>query len=295
MRSCNERESETRISRGDPLGRPASLPTEKIYNIPNRAIQRIAPTPMPTNPEERLQKIIAKAGIASRRAAEQLILEGQVKVNGKVVTELGTKANVATDRITVGNKTIKAALLETTVLLLNKPKGYITTRDDPQNRPTVMDLIPVRYRNLHPVGRLDGDTSGVLLLTDDGELTQLLTHPSHNIEKVYAARVRGEVSPENLRKLIEGVRIEINEKWVIAKAKRARVAAKTDKNSLIEVTLQEGKNRQVRRMLEAIGHPVSALRRTHFAGIEVEELRSGMYRELLPTEVKQLKKRAKGK
>jgi pseudouridine synthase len=247
---------------------------------------------MPPNPEERLQKIIAKAGIASRRGAEQLILEGQVKVNGKIVTELGTKADIATDRITVGNKTIKPALLETTVLLLNKPKGYITTRDDPQNRPTVMDLIPVRYRNLHPVGRLDGDTSGVLLLTDDGELTQLLTHPSHNIEKIYAARVRGEVPPEKLQKLIEGVRIEINEKWVIAKAKRARVIAKTDKNSLVEVTLQEGKNRQVRRMLEAVGHPVSALRRTHFAGIETEELRSGMYRELLPAEVKQLKKRA---
>lgn len=247
---------------------------------------------MPTNTEERLQKIIAKAGIASRRGAEQLILEGQVKVNGVVVTELGTKADVATDRITVGNKTIKSVLLETTVLLLNKPKGYITTRDDPQNRPTVMDLIPVRYRNLHPIGRLDGDTSGVLLLTDDGELTQLLTHPSHNIEKVYAARVRGEVSPENLRKLIDGVRIEINEKWVVAKAKRARVAAKTDKNCLVEVTLQEGKNRQVRRMLEAVGHPVSALRRTHFAGIETEELRSGMYRELLTAEVKQLKKRA---
>jgi 23S rRNA pseudouridine2605 synthase len=242
--------------------------------------------------EERLQKIIARAGIASRRAAEELIRDGQVKINGKVVTELGIKANAATDRITVGNKTIKPALLETTVLLLNKPKGYITTRDDPQNRPTVMDLLPARYRHLHPVGRLDGDTSGVLLLTDDGELTQLLTHPSHDIEKVYAARVRGEVKPETLRRLIDGVRIEINEKWVLAKAKRARAAAKTDKNSLVEITLQEGKNRQVRRMLEAVGHPVSALRRTHFAGIETEELRSGMYRELLATEVKQLKKRA---
>ena len=247
---------------------------------------------MPTNTEERLQKIIAKAGIASRRGAEQLILDGQVKVNGTIVTELGTKADVFADRITVGTKTIKPALLETTVLLLNKPKGYITTCDDPQNRPTVMDLLPARYNKLHPVGRLDGDTTGVLLLTDDGELTQLLTHPSHRIEKVYAARVRGEVKPETLRKLIEGVRIEINEKWVVAKAKKARVVAKTDKNNLVEIVLQEGKNRQVRRMLEAVGHPVSALRRTHFAGIETEELRSGMYRELLPTEVKQLKKRA---
>jgi 23S rRNA pseudouridine2605 synthase len=250
---------------------------------------------MTINNEERLQKIIAKAGIASRRAAEELIRDGKVKINGKVVTELGTKANIATDRITVSGKTLKAALLDTTVLLLHKPKGYITTRDDPQNRPTVMDLIPARYRHLHPVGRLDGDTTGVLLLTDDGELTQLLTHPSHDIEKVYAARVRGEVKPETLRKLIEGVRIEINEKWVVAKAKRARVVAKTDRNSLVEITLQEGKNRQVRRMLEAVGHPVSALRRTRFAGIELEELRSGMYRELLKTEVKQLKKRTEKK
>ena len=246
---------------------------------------------MSTENGERLQKIIARAGIASRRAAEELIREGKVRVNGEVITELGARADLSRDRVAVGGKTIKSVQLGTVVLLLNKPKGYITTRHDPLNRPTVMDLLPSRYRHLHPVGRLDGDTSGVLLLTDDGELTQLLTHPSHQIEKVYAARVRGEVKPQTLKRLQEGVRIEINEKWVVAKARRVRVEASTSKNSLLEMTLQEGKNRQVRRMLEAVGHPVSALRRVRFAGIEVEELRAGKYRELLTTEVKQLKKR----
>jgi len=250
---------------------------------------------MSTENGERLQKIIARAGIASRRAAEELIREGKVRVNGEVVTELGARADLSKDHVAVGGKTIKPLQMSTVVLLLNKPKGYITTRHDPQNRPKVMDLLPSRYRHLHPVGRLDGDTSGVLLLTDDGELTQLLTHPSHQIEKVYAARVRGEVKPQTLKRLQEGVRIEINEKWVIAKARRVRVQASTPKNSLLEITLQEGKNRQVRRMLEAVGHPVSALRRTRFAGIEVEELRAGKYRELLKTEIKQLKKRAAGK
>ena len=243
---------------------------------------------MSTENGERLQKIIARAGIASRRAAEELIREGKVRVNGEVITELGARADLSQDRVMVGGKTIKPVQMSTVVVLLHKPKGYITTRNDPENRPTVMDLLPSRYRHLHPVGRLDGDTSGVLLLTDDGELTQLLTHPSHQIEKVYAARVRGEVKPQTLKRLQEGVRIEINEKWAIAKARRVRVEAK---NSLLEITLQEGKNRQVRRMLEAVGHPVSALRRTRFAGIEVEELRAGQYRELLKTEVKQLKKR----
>jgi pseudouridine synthase len=250
----------------------------------------------PDGEGERLQKLIARAGIASRRAAEELITEGRVFVNGRAVKELGAKANPQTDRIVVDGKPIVFSDKASTVVLLHKPRGYVTTKSDPEKRAVVFDLLPKKLQHLHPVGRLDYDTAGVLILTDDGDLTHLLTHPSHGIEKVYHARARGEIKTEELKKLESGVWITEGEGSAQRKVKtlrcRAKLRAQTESNALVEIALREGRNRQVRRMLEAIGHPVSALRRISFAGVELEGLPSGAHRVLLDGEVHELRKRA---
>ncbi len=237
---------------------------------------------------ERLQKLIARAGIASRRAAEELIREGRVVVNGHVITELGFKADPERDTITVAGRPLKLPTGPATVVLLHKPKGFVTSRHDPEGRPTVMQLLPKRYAHLHPVGRLDYDTAGALLLTNDGELTQLLTHPSHGVDKVYQARVRGHVDLAAIKRLESGVHLEDGK----TSPCKVRVRAETEKNSLVEITLREGRNRQVRRMLEAVGHPVLALRRVRFANCDLKGLPSGAHRVLLPGEVHQLRKLA---
>lgn len=241
---------------------------------------------------ERLQKLIARAGIASRRAAEELITAGRVSINGHVIKELGAKANPRADKITVDGKPLILSDKAPTVVLLHKPRGTVTTKDDPEKRPTVFDLLPKKFKTLHSIGRLDFDTAGVLLLTDDGDLTHLLTHPSHGVEKVYHARVRGEVSPATLKKLQGGIWIESGEAGAKTLPCRATLKAQTENNALVEIALREGRNRQVRKMLEAVGHPVSALRRVSFAGVELEGLLSGGHRVLLPGEVHELKKRA---
>ena len=235
---------------------------------------------------ERVSKLIARAGVASRRAAEELIAAGRVAVNGHFITEQGVKADPKTDKITVDGTLLKFEDKAPTVVVLHKPKYTITTRDDPENRPTVFDLLPHKYANLHPVGRLDFETSGVLLLCDDGTLTHLLTHPSHGVEKIYEARVRGEVSKETLELLEKGVKLEDG----VTAPCRARVLAQRDKNALLEITLREGRNRQVRRMLEAVSHAASSLRRVSFAGVELEGMAPGEHRELLPAEVKKLRR-----
>jgi 23S rRNA pseudouridine2605 synthase len=236
--------------------------------------------------KERVSKLIAKAGIASRRAAEDLITEGRVAVNGHFVREPGVKADPSRDKIVVDGRPLVVTERETTVVLFHKPKYVMTTHDDPGNRVKVFDILPKRFAKMHSVGRLDFETTGVLLITDDGELTHLLTHPSHGFEKVYEARVRGEVTRAKIDLLQGGVVLEDGKTAPC----RARVLAQTEKNALVELTLREGKNRQVRRMLEAIGHPVTSLRRTKFAGIELEGLPSGEFRVLLPGEVKALRK-----
>lgn len=237
---------------------------------------------------ERLQKLIARAGIASRRAAEELILQGKVSVNGHLITELGHKADPHRDRILVNGYPLKISTAPPIVVLLHKPKGVVTTRDDPAGRTTVLDLLPGKYRHLHPVGRLDFDTSGALLLTDDGELTHLLTHPRHGVAKTYHARVRGPVTSATIARLAGGVVLE-GEKTSPCKV---RVKAATENNVLLELILREGRNRQVRRMLEAVGHPVSALRRVEFAGLDLSGLPGGAYRQLLPGEVSRLRRSA---
>lgn len=236
---------------------------------------------------ERLQKLIARAGIASRRRAEELILEGRVSVNGHIVRELGAKADLANDNVIVDGTPLREPS-PPVVLLLHKPKGYVTTRSDPEGRPTVMDLLPKKYAHLHPIGRLDFDTAGVLLFTNDGELTNVLTHPSHGVKKTYWARIKGKIKRETLQKLARGLMLEDGPTAPC----QARIKAETDNNSLIEIVLHEGRNRQVRRMLEAVNHPVRALRRVGFANLDLEGVPPGTVRELLPGEVRQLRKAA---
>lgn len=241
---------------------------------------------------ERLQKLISRAGIASRRAAERLIVEGKVAVNGKTVTELGAKADPQKDKIIVEGRPLVFSDAAPTVVLMHKPRGYITSKHDPEGRETVLDLLPKKLQHLNPVGRLDYDTSGVLLLTDDGDLLHALTHPSRGVEKVYHARVGGQVLPGAIEKLESGVEIVEDQRRVRTAPCRARVRAQTANNALVEIALREGRNRQVRKMLEAVGHRVSSLRRIRFAGLELEELSVGEHRVLLPGEVHALRKRA---
>lgn len=234
---------------------------------------------------ERLQKIIAQAGIASRRHAEKLILEGRVKVNGKAVTELGTKVSVSKDRITVDGKPLKRETKKYYVLL-NKPRGYVTTMADPQGRKTVADLIkdiPVR---LHPIGRLDYDTEGLLLMTNDGDLTYALTHPKHEIKKTYAAKVAGIPKVPDLELLARGVELHDG---LTAPAEVAMIDV-IDGNAILEITIYEGRNRQVRRMCEKIGYPVLRLKRKRLAFLTLDTVARGRYRHLTSKEINELRK-----
>lgn len=234
--------------------------------------------------EIRLQKYIAEAGIASRRKAEELILQGKVQINGKVVTELGIKVNPDKDEVICnGNKIGKQE--KKVYILLNKPIGYVTTTRDQFQRDTVLDLVKVKERIL-PVGRLDMYTSGALILTNDGEFIYRVTHPKYEIEKTYQVTVKGIVTEEEIEQLKQGVRID---NYISGKAKVKIL--KTDKEkdlSRIEITIHEGKNREVRKMCEAIGRKVLALHRTKIGNISVKDLRLGTWRYLKPNEIKSL-------
>lgn len=233
---------------------------------------------------ERLQKVIAQAGVASRRNAEKLIAEGKVKVNGQVVTELGTKVGIA-DKIEVNG--IPLAEEEKRYFLFYKPRGVISAVKDDKNRKVVTDYFAPVPERLYPVGRLDYDTSGLLLLSNDGEFTHLLTHPRHEIRKTYVAKVKGIPLREALKKLEKGIVLEDGK---TAPAKVKLMTVEKGKNSaIVEITIHEGRNRQVRRMLEAIGHPVLKLKREQLAFLDLHGLNAGEYRELTPHEVKRLK------
>ncbi|GIM48265.1 pseudouridine synthase [Collibacillus ludicampi] len=231
---------------------------------------------------ERLQKVLAQAGVASRRKCEQLILEGRVTVNGHVVTELGTKADPHMDRIAVDGRPIQRE--RHVYLLLFKPRGVVTTVSDPQGRKTVLDLIEGVKERIFPVGRLDIDTSGLLLLTNDGMLTNALLHPSRKIYKTYRAQVEGFVSDEAILKLSRGVLLE-DGMTAPARVKRLK---ESGGQTLLEITIHEGRNRQVRRMCEAVGHPVRTLRRVKFAFLTLGHLKPGEYRHLTKEEVRKL-------
>lgn len=242
-------------------------------------------------PPERLQKLIARAGIASRRAAEQLILDGEVTVNGRVVRELGSKADPSSDHIKVRGKLLLFTAPPTYVML-NKPAGYVTTAKDPQGRPTVMDLLRGVRGRVFPVGRLDFDSEGLLLLTNDGELAQALMHPSHEVPKTYTVKIKGKVEDADIAKLEAGGMVLETGRTAPCKVRRVREA---EANSWLEVTLFEGKKRQVRLMLERIGHPVSKLIRTSYAGIGLGDLPSGRVRFLTSEEVRRLRASVAGK
>jgi 23S rRNA pseudouridine2605 synthase len=231
----------------------------------------------PATDGEKLQKVIARAGFASRRASEEIIDEGRVRVNGEVAY-LGRRVDAATDRIEVDGVllSVDTALVH---YLLNKPAGVVTTAYDPQGRYTVVELVPDTHR-VFPVGRLDYDTEGLLILTNDGPLTQLMTHPSYGVEKEYVAKVEREVSAGGLRRLRDGIELDDG---LTAPAKVSQPVP-----GLIKLTIHEGRNRQVRRMMDAIGHPVIALVRTRIGPITDPSLRIGEWRELNPAEVRAL-------
>lgn len=235
----------------------------------------------------RLQKLIAGAGIASRRASEKLILEGRVTVNGETVRVLGARADPAVDDVRVDGSRLKVKS-HPRYVLLNKPRGFVTTRADPEGRPTVLDLVrPGEY--LYPVGRLDYDSEGLLLLTNDGELAARLMHPRHKIERVYQARVRGVPDGHDLGRLSRGLIID-GRRTAPASARVLETGrGRAEDQSLIEVTLREGRTRQVRKMCEAVGHPVLRLKRVRIGPIADPELRARQYRELTRHEIARLK------
>lgn len=234
---------------------------------------------------ERLQKVIANRGYTSRRKAEQLILEGKVKVNGVVVKELGIKVS---DKDEIEVEGIPLTKEEKVYYVINKPRGTICAVSDDKNRPVVVDFLHkngVKER-IYPVGRLDYDTSGVLLLTNDGELTNLLTHPKSQIEKTYLVRCEGIVNNHDLMRLRTGVLID---GYLTQKAKVELLSVdKKNKSSQVWITITEGKYHQVKKMFEAINHPVKKLRRERFAFLDVEGLKPGEFRKLKIHEVKQL-------
>jgi len=237
-------------------------------------------------PEERLQKIIAAAGITSRRKAEQLISSGQVSVNGQLVTELGTKADPERDHIRVGGKLLRGAEHHV-YLLLNKPKGFVTTASDPEGRPTIMDLLRDFKTRVYPVGRLDYASEGLLLLTNDGELANALTRAASHVPKTYLVKVSGQPSAEGLAKLRSGVVLREPGKPRV-KTTPAKIHLTRDApNPWYEVTLIEGRNRQIRRMFEEIGHHVEKIKRVRYGSLELD-VPPGEYRRLKPEEVRQL-------
>lgn len=233
---------------------------------------------------ERLQKIIASAGITSRRKAEELMLQGRVTVNGKTITELGARADPSKDKIAVDGKLLSVSGPRVYVLL-NKPKGYISSISDPEKRPVVVDLLKKLKGRVYPVGRLDYDAEGVLLLTNDGELSNRLIHPNFKVPKKYLVKVKDVPSKEDLEKLEKGVWLD-DGRTMPAKA---RLVRETRENSWIELTVYEGRNRLVKRMCQAVGHPVAKLQRVEFAGIRLGAMKTGEWRFLTHAEVERLK------
>lgn len=234
----------------------------------------------------RINKYIALCGVASRRKAEELILAGKVKVNDNIVKELSYQVDEENDVVKVDDKIIKEEN-KLVYILLNKPEGYITTVKDQFDRESVLDLVTDIKERVYPIGRLDYETSGLLLLTNDGDLTYKLTHPKHEVDKTYVARVKGKLTPDEIKMFKSGLKIE-DYVTAPAKLKVIRYDEKTNV-SLLEIKIYEGKNRQVRKMCKAINHPVLRLKRTAMGKIRIGECEIGKYRYLTEDEVKYLK------
>ncbi|TPW73741.1 pseudouridine synthase [Schumannella sp. 10F1B-5-1] len=239
----------------------------------------------PHRPEgERLQKVLAAAGVASRRVSEQLIADGRVEVNGSIVTELGTRIDPLTDHVSVDGTAIQLDPGKRYVML-NKPTGVVSTMRDEKGRPDLREFTVDYDERLFNVGRLDGDTSGLLLLTNDGDLAHVLAHPSFGVEKTYIATVRGEVLPATLRTLKKGIELEDGP----IRADRAKLVGEPSRGAtMVEITLHSGRNRIVRRMLDAVGHPVTALVRRQFGPLHLGTLGVGRSRDLTTLELGRL-------
>lgn len=237
--------------------------------------------------QQRLQKLIAGAGIASRRHAEKLIVDGRVTVNGETVTELGVKADPEKDHIKVNGRLINAALKprDRKYVLLNKPKGYLTSMADPEGRPLVTDLIPAGLGRLHPVGRLDFNTEGLLLLTDDGDFTNHITAARNRVAKVYQVKVKGIPSENGIERLRRGILLDDGARSAPAEIVRIK---ETGVNAWFEVILHEGRNQQIRRMFDAVGHSVLKLSRVRIGALRDAGLKSGEWRMLTRDEVRRL-------
>lgn len=244
-----------------------------------------------TGPEERvvpmrLQKFLARAGAASRRGSEDLMTAGRVAINGQIVSELGTKVDPAVDVVTVDGAVVNLDA-GPVYLVLNKPSGFVTTMDDPQGRPTVRDLIPP-LPGLFPVGRLDRDTTGLLLFTTDGDLSHRLLHPRYHVTKTYRTRVDGRVAEDELERLRKGITLDDGP----CRPAQVKLLEVGDENSLVEITISEGRKRQVKRMFSAISHPVLELERTSFGPLLLGRLDRGQTRELAQAEVDALRRSA---
>ena len=235
-------------------------------------------------PQDRIQKILGRAGVASRREAERMVLEGRVTVNGKVVSQLGFKADPFKDHIKVDGRRIAVSEPKIT-LVLNKPRGYLSTVKDPLGRPSVMDLVGRVKGRIYPVGRLDFDAEGLLLLTNDGEIANILTHPRFSIPRTYLAKVTGIPDEKKLTRLKGGVVLEDGEARVVS----CYIIRQGEKNSWIRVRVTEGRNRLVKRIFAAIGHPVLKLRRVEYGPVGLGKLPTGHFRPLTAEETKGLK------
>ncbi|MDX2257038.1 MAG: pseudouridine synthase [Pseudanabaenaceae cyanobacterium bins.39] len=238
---------------------------------------------------DRLQKILSRYGVASRREAERMILAGRVSVNGVLVKELGTKADPHSDRITIDGQILTVEAPELIYLLLNKPRNVICTRDDPQGRTTVLELLPPEFQHLYPVGRLDYDSSGALLLTNDGEFANCLMHPRHHVPKTYEVWVQGMPSDRDLETWRSGVILD----GKMTKPAIVQMMRSASNQSCLQIVLSEGRNRQIRRIAEQLGHPVNKLHRVAIGDVSLLDLRSGNYRSLNNREIQRLLAQAK--
>ncbi len=236
----------------------------------------------------RLAKYIADSGISSRRRAEEMILAGQVEVNGQPAVQVHVKVNPELDQVRVNGRLIQS--VHKVYLLLNKPGGYLCSVGDPHGRPTVTDLVKDAGLRLYPVGRLDMDTEGLLLMSNDGDFMNLMTHPRYHIPKTYQAWVCGHVGNKAMNSLRRGIQLEDG----MTAPARTKILESGNDRELVEVVLYEGRKRQIKRMFKAIGHPVLALQRTAFGFLTLKNLAVGQYRHLSATEVEKLKSMARG-
>ncbi len=236
---------------------------------------------------ERLHKVMARAGVASRRRCEELIAAGLVKVNGRVVTEPGTKVDPAVDRIRVGGEALNLSPVRQYIMMY-KPRGYITTMSDEKGRRKVTDLLKDNTSRVYPVGRLDYDSEGLLLLTNDGDLTYALTHPGRQVPKTYQARVAGVPDPVKLKQMEKGLPLEDG----LTAPARVQLRGEREGNALLEITIHEGRKHQVKRMCEYIGHPVMRLKRIKFGDLRIDDLKPGQYLHLTGDELKTLKEKS---